>query len=135
MFDWCIKHGVQVTVFTLLICVLGIAAALRIPVQMIPDLEVRTISIVTQWPGSTPRTRIAFQPDLPGVQSMVSFDGPWGFFRLLDQARRLQGGTGDRFQAVFSSGPRSAIFEIRAGSVSNPFNLPELRAFRCPGDL
>ncbi len=88
-----------------------------------------------QWPGSTPRTRIAFQPDLPGVQSMVSFDGPWGFFRLLDQARRLQGGTGDRFQAVFTSGPRSATFEIRAGSVSNPFNLPELRAFRCPGDL
>ncbi|MGE9289791.1 MAG: efflux RND transporter permease subunit, partial [Puniceicoccales bacterium] len=55
MFDWCIRHGVQVAVFTLLICVLGIAAALRIPVQMIPDLEVRTISIVTQWSGATPQ--------------------------------------------------------------------------------
>jgi type VI secretion system protein ImpL len=87
------------------------------------------------WPGSTTRTRLSFQPDLPGSQSIQSFNGPWGFFRLLDQARRLQGGTGDRFRAVFTSGARSATFEIRAGSVTNPFNLPELRSFRCPGDL
>jgi len=80
MFDWCIKHGVQVTVFTLLICVLGIAAALRIPVQMIPDLEVRTISIVTQWPGSTPQDveqEILIQQEdylstVTGVQRMIS---------------------------------------------------------------
>lgn len=55
MFDWCIKHPVQVTVFALLICVLGVAAAFRIPVQMIPDLDVRTISVVTSWPGATPQ--------------------------------------------------------------------------------
>jgi len=55
MFDWCIKHGVQVTVIALLIFVLGIVAALRIPVQMIPDLDVRTISVVTRWPGATPQ--------------------------------------------------------------------------------
>lgn len=55
MFDWCVRHGVQVAVFTLLICVLGVAAALRIPVQMIPDLDVRVISVVTQWPGATPQ--------------------------------------------------------------------------------
>ena len=55
MFDWCIKHPVQVTVFALLVCVLGVAAALRIPVQMIPDLDVRTISVVTSWPGATPQ--------------------------------------------------------------------------------
>lgn len=55
MFNWCIRNGVQVAVFTLLICVLGITAALRIPVQMIPDLDVRTISVVTAWPGATPQ--------------------------------------------------------------------------------
>ena len=54
MFDWCIKHGVQVAVIALLIFVLGIVAAMRIPVQMIPDLDVRTISVVTSWPGATP---------------------------------------------------------------------------------
>ena len=50
-----IRRGTILTVAVLIICVLGIVAALRIPVQMIPDLEVRTISVVTGWPGATPQ--------------------------------------------------------------------------------
>ncbi len=55
MFAGIVRHGILVTVTVLIICVLGILAALRIPVQMIPDLEVRTISIRTSWPGATPQ--------------------------------------------------------------------------------
>lgn len=55
MFAAIVRHGVLVTVTVLIIAVLGIVAALRIPVQMIPDLEVRTISIRTSWPGATPQ--------------------------------------------------------------------------------
>ncbi len=55
MFEAIIRHGILVTVVTLIVCVLGILAALRIPVQMIPDLEVRTVSIRTAWPGATPQ--------------------------------------------------------------------------------
>ncbi|WP_347332440.1 efflux RND transporter permease subunit [Marinimicrobium locisalis] len=55
MFSQIIRHGILVTVTVLIICVLGILAATRIPVQMIPDLEVRTISIRTSWPGATPQ--------------------------------------------------------------------------------
>jgi multidrug efflux pump subunit AcrB len=43
------------TVGALILTVLGVLAALRIPVQMIPDLEVRTISVRTSWPGATPQ--------------------------------------------------------------------------------
>lgn len=50
-----IYHGKLLTVIVLIIVVLGIAAASRIPVQMIPDLDVRTISIITGWPGATPQ--------------------------------------------------------------------------------
>ncbi len=39
----------------LIVCVLGIVAALRIPVQMIPDLDVRVITVVTSWPGASPQ--------------------------------------------------------------------------------
>ena len=39
----------------LLLCVLGILAATRIPVQMIPDLDVRVIGVRTIWPGATPQ--------------------------------------------------------------------------------
>jgi len=55
MFETTIKHGTLMAVITLIICVLGVVAALKIPVQMIPDLEVRTVSIRTYWPGATPQ--------------------------------------------------------------------------------
>ncbi len=55
MFEKLIAHPTLVTVATLILCVLGAAAALRIPVQMIPDLDVRAISVRTNWPGATPQ--------------------------------------------------------------------------------
>ncbi|MEZ5827974.1 MAG: efflux RND transporter permease subunit [Hyphomicrobiales bacterium] len=55
MLERIVKHGTLVTVATLIVCVLGIVAAFRIPVQMIPDLEVRTVTVQTRWPGATPQ--------------------------------------------------------------------------------
>jgi|AntAceMinimDraft_5_1070358.scaffolds.fasta_scaffold00629_15 multidrug efflux pump subunit AcrB len=50
-----IQRSTLITVTVLIICVLGIVAALRIPVQMIPDLDIRVISVRTVWPGATPQ--------------------------------------------------------------------------------
>ena len=50
-----IRHGKLVAVIVLIIAVLGVASSTRIPVQMIPDLDVRTVSVVTNWPGATPQ--------------------------------------------------------------------------------
>jgi multidrug efflux pump subunit AcrB len=55
MLEGTIRHGTLIAVIVLIVCVLGVAAALRVPVQMIPDLDVRTISIETSWPGATPQ--------------------------------------------------------------------------------
>ncbi|MFK8048124.1 MAG: efflux RND transporter permease subunit [Halioglobus sp.] len=55
MFEKIIQRGNIMTVTVLIVCVLGIVAALRIPVQMIPDLDVRVISVRTNWPGATPQ--------------------------------------------------------------------------------
>ncbi|MEP5566718.1 MAG: efflux RND transporter permease subunit [Halioglobus sp.] len=55
MFSKIIHNGTLVTVCVLIVSVLGILAANRIPVQMIPDLDVRTISVRTMWPGATPQ--------------------------------------------------------------------------------
>jgi len=87
------------------------------------------------WPGSGGQTRVAFQSNAPGLPTISGGTGPWAFFRLLDQGQRLDGGTGDRFRVQFSVSGMSAVFEIRAGSVTNPFNLRELKSFRCPGNL
>ena len=37
------------------VVVLGVVATLRVPVQMIPDLDIRTIQVRTAWPGATPQ--------------------------------------------------------------------------------
>lgn len=55
MFERIIQRGTLLSVIVLIFCILGIVAALRIPVQMIPDLDVRVISVRTSWPGATPQ--------------------------------------------------------------------------------
>lgn len=50
-----VKRGILVSVIVSISCLLGIVAALNIPVQMIPDLEVRVITVETGWPGATPQ--------------------------------------------------------------------------------
>ena len=80
MFEGSIRHGVQVAVVALTICVVGIMCALQLPVQMIPDLEVRTISVETIWPGATPQDvekEILIQQEdylrtLSGLKRMIS---------------------------------------------------------------
>ena len=80
MFDGAIKNATQVTVVVLTLCVIGIMCALRLPVGMIPDLEVRTITVETAWPGATPQDvekEILIQQEdylrtLSGLQRIIS---------------------------------------------------------------
>jgi multidrug efflux pump subunit AcrB len=55
VFEKIVQRGTLVTVIVMIVCIMGILAAMRIPVQMIPDLDVRTISVRTNWPGATPQ--------------------------------------------------------------------------------
>ncbi len=84
MFAGMVRHGTIVAVVVLIICVLGVLAALRIPVQMIPDLEVRTvIGVDTRWPGATPQDvekEILIEQEeylrtLPNLKRMISRAG------------------------------------------------------------
>ncbi|EKV29798.1 Acriflavin resistance protein [Caenispirillum salinarum AK4] len=80
MFDRLVRQGILTTVVTLIICVVGVVAALGIPVQMIPDLEVRTITIRTTWPGATPQDvekeilveQEEYLRSIPSMQRMVT---------------------------------------------------------------
>lgn len=79
-FERLLRHGTLIAVAVLIVCVLGIAAAVRVPVQMIPDLEVRTISVETSWPGATPQDvekeilleQERFLRSVPNLRRMVS---------------------------------------------------------------
>lgn len=84
MFNTLVRHGTIVTVVAFIVMILGIVAALNIPVQMIPDLEVRTITIRTSWAGATPQDiekeilieqeeRLRTVPNLQRLESTASF--------------------------------------------------------------
>lgn len=49
-----LRQPYLVTVCMLILLLLSLAAAWRLPVQMIPDLDSKTVSVLTLWPGATP---------------------------------------------------------------------------------
>ncbi len=52
--DESIKSPVSVTVVVLLVALFGILALFRIPIQLIPDVEVPQAVVTTLWPGASP---------------------------------------------------------------------------------
>jgi type VI secretion system protein ImpL len=94
----------------------------------------RSFDIV--WPGAKSTTKVTItMTDLNGATDTVTQGGPWAWFRLFDkfglQPTELQ----DKFQFSPKLLNLDARFELGASSVSNPFNLRSLTAFRCRADL
>ena len=55
MFQGAIQKPVIVTVGMLILCLVGVLAVFQVPVQMIPDIEARVLTVDTRWPGATPQ--------------------------------------------------------------------------------
>lgn len=55
MFRFAINNPIIVTVAILIVCLFGVLSLFRVPIQMIPDLDPRIISVQTRWPGATPQ--------------------------------------------------------------------------------
>jgi len=90
-----------------------------------------------QWPGprGSGQVRVALSPvSATGSSGMVT-DGPWALFRMFDRLQIEPGGAPERFRATFNVEGRRAIFDVTTSSVRNPFRLPELEQFTCPGRL
>lgn len=83
MIEASVKRGILVAVIVLISCIMGLVAALNIPVQMIPDLEVRTITVRTGWSGATPQDvekeilieQERYLRSVPNLKRMVSYAG------------------------------------------------------------
>jgi type VI secretion system protein ImpL len=94
---------------------------------------IRPVSVT--WPGPTRmiNVRLVFDPPPSSGQPVIQATGPWALFRVFGQGSLQQTGSADRYTLSFTLGDRHASFEIRAGSVLNPFAPGVLRDFRCPG--
>ena len=55
-----IRRPVAVSMAYVAIALLGVAAWINIPIELLPDTELPRLSITSTWPGSSPETVEAF---------------------------------------------------------------------------
>jgi type VI secretion system protein ImpL len=91
----------------------------------------RSTTLTWPSPEANGQVRVVFE-DLNGKTSSLSHEGPWAWFKLLDQMDVQETQQSDRFLITFEAGGHSMRYELRASSVINPFRMPELEEFRCP---
>lgn len=86
-----------------------------------------------QWPGSgtTSRSQLVFTTLGSGQAVSRTADGPWSWFRLLSQSEIETLSSADRYQISFEAEGLRAVYELRAASLANPFDLDRLTGFRC----
>ncbi len=80
------------------------------------------------WPGpGSDSVRLTFDG-----QVVASADGPWALFRLIGQGSLSQGASSELYLLSFTQGTKHITYQLRAGSVQNPFAPGVLQNFRCP---
>lgn len=98
-----------------------------------------------KWIGNdeAQRVRILFE-SLNEQQFSKTYEGPWAWFRLLDNSSLRKTSNSSIYQVTFgiddglvstnatSSPTHSITYEIKVKSVNNPFNRNLLGSFRCP---
>ncbi len=100
------------------------------PVQM---RKVGNTPVTITWPGGGGNTSLQLLPELNGRESQIQFQGPWAFLQFILEGNPRQ--VGDVMQVNYVIGGRNITYEIRVNSLVNPFNMSELREFRCPTGL
>ena len=102
------------------------------PVKFDYDGQSHTLTpgsaIRIQWPAQRPGANAVLSG---GAGAPVSGEGAWALFRLIDKG--APEGSGDRVRLTYTLDGKRVQLELRSGSVLNPFRLPQLRAFTCPG--
>jgi type VI secretion system protein ImpL len=86
------------------------------------------------WPGQNRinSARLVFDPPPSGGTPVLQATGPWALFRLIAKGSLQPTDSADRYTLSFTVGDRHATFELRAGSVQNPFAPGVLKDFQCP---
>ena len=100
------------------------------PIQM---RKVGNTPVTITWPGGGGNTQLQLLPEMNNRESQILFQGPWAFLEFLRNGNPRQ--VGDVMQVSYVIGGRNITYEIRVNALVNPFNMSELREFRCPTGL
>ena len=95
-----------------------------------------TRTMKVEWPGleGNNRVRVIFERFGAGNFSIVK-DGPWAWFKLLDDSTIKRMHSADQVQVTFSTAGLKVRYQIQANSIKNPFSNRELAKFRSPERL
>ena len=86
------------------------------------------------WPGEgIGMARIMFEEASGGRPTVVE-DGPWAFFRMLDDSS-IRATSETQFTAELGAGGRTVELLIQANSVRNPLAQRDLHNFSCSSGL
>jgi type VI secretion system protein ImpL len=113
--------------------------------QFLLDLDGQQVSydhgpsrpVAMQWPnpGSIGVVRASISPPAASGRSAITLDGPWAWFRLLEQSDLVAGSSPDRFNLRLRVDSASISYELRANSAFNPFRSRVLSGFSLPERL
>ncbi|WAF83435.1 type VI secretion system membrane subunit TssM [Metapseudomonas otitidis] len=93
--------------------------------------------VAMQWPSpnSLGVVRLSVTPPTSAGRSGLTLEGPWAWFRLLDQSDLTQGNAPDRFTLRMRVDNLSISSELRASSAFNPFRSRVVSGFGLPERL
>ncbi|OUS30179.1 hypothetical protein A9Q99_06785 [Gammaproteobacteria bacterium 45_16_T64] len=93
------------------------------------------ISKSVNWPGDGgTNVRMIFE-DLNDSIKRVTYDGPWAFFRLMDESTVSQTRRSNVYHVTFATLGRNATWQVTAKSINNPFQSKAISRYRCPEAL
>ncbi|MCV2355952.1 type VI secretion system membrane subunit TssM [Paucibacter sp. B2R-40] len=92
-------------------------------------------SISVTWPSQRVAAQIKLSSGAAGAAAPVLFEGPWALFRLFDRFGVEPSAVPEKFSIPIVLDGKKARVDVIAASVFNPFQLKEVKQFRCPAAL
>ncbi len=87
------------------------------------------------WPSTRLASQIKLSTGLGNAGAMAMFDGPWALFRMIDRFEVQPSAVPERFTLVMNLDGKRARVDVITSSVFNPFQMREIKQFRCPAAL
>ncbi len=92
-------------------------------------------SISVSWPSQRVAAQIKLSSGAAGAAAPLLFEGPWALFRLFDRFGVEPSAVPEKFSIPIIVDGKKARVDVIAASVFNPFQLKEVKQFRCPAAL
>jgi type VI secretion system protein ImpL len=87
------------------------------------------------WPSQRLASQIKLTTGLGNAGAMAMYEGPWALFRMMDQYQVLPAAVPEKFTLVMNLDGKRARVDVIAASVFNPFQMKEVKQFKCPAGL